>query len=339
MRHLLTDSSKTEIMYYDSQFYEYSALCDIAKKYDEQLYINYRFPDYYIPISKRYEFDGYFEKQNIAVEVKSYPLTDNETHGIEDKYTIFDIDKLVIVSPKFVNVQKRKTSELIEFVPSLNNFSKEKYANLSINLSQFIQAELNTGKHNFRFRLAKRAKNKRSRYLNQTDKMIKCIRDIKSEILLRTPNNNPPIKVLWSTKQWVSPKDHFYKKRDNLCLGGPIVFDIDGPMIHGAFKPCAIDSENNICQMCKFFALKENEKLVNILDWAGFRNIVTFFSGRSGYHTYVFDDNEDKLKKASMKFMEKKIKIDKQVTYSVKAEVAFPLTINGFTGNQLTQIL
>ena len=73
-------------MYYDPQFYEYTALCHIAKIYDEQLSINYRFPDFYVPISKRYEFDGYFEKQNIAVEVKSYPLTNDEISEIENKY-------------------------------------------------------------------------------------------------------------------------------------------------------------------------------------------------------------------------------------------------------------
>ena len=301
--------------------------------------INYRFPDFYLPISKRYEFDGYFEKQNIAVEVKSYPLNKIGICEIENKYKHFDINKLIIISPEFIDIQTQRKSDLVEFNPSFNSFSKNRYANIAMDLPFLIKNEIETGKHNFRFRLAKRASDKRSRYLNQTDKKIKSVIDIKTEIDKRIPNNNPPIKVLWSTKQWVSPKDHFYKKRNNLFLGGPIVFDIDGPQIHGAFRPCIIEKGNNTCQMCQFFARRENERLTNILDWAGFRNIISFFSGRSGFHTYVFDDNKIKLKKASAKFLEKKIKIDKQVTYSIKAEVAFPLTINGYTGNQLTQIL
>lgn len=325
-------------MYYDSQFYEYTALCYIASKNNEVLSINYRIPDFFLPISKRYEFDGYFEKQNIAVEVKSYPLTDDDINEIKDKYKSFGIKKLIIISPEFVSKRQRKNLELIEFIPSFSDFSKERYGNLSMNLPLLMEKELQTGKHNFRFRLAKRSQNKRARYLNQTDKKIKSIDNIKTEILKRIPDNNPPIKVLWSTKRWVSPKDFFYKKRNNLYLDGPIIFDIDGPNVHGAFKPCVIESGENVCQMCLFFAKRETEKLISILDWAGFRNIVVFFSGRSGYHTYVFDDNEDKLKKASKKFIEKKIKIDKQVTYFIKSEIAFPLSINGYTGYQLEQI-
>lgn len=326
-------------MYYDPQFYEYTALCRIAKKYDEQLSINYRFPDFYLPISKRYEFDGYFEKQNIAVEVKSYPLDNEKICEIENKYKNFDISKLIIISPEFINIQAQVKSELFEFNPLFDNFSKNKYTSLEMNLPLLIENELKTGKHNFRFRLAKRAEGKRARYLNQTDKKIKSVIDIKNEIIKRIPSNNPPIKVLWSTKQWVSPKDHFYKKRNNLYMGGPIVFDIDGPEIHGAFKPCIIEGKDNICQMCEFFAQRERERLISILDWAGFRNIVSFFSGRSGYHTYVFDDNETKFEKAKVKFIEKKIKIDRQITYSIKSEIAFPLSINGYTGKQLIQII
>lgn len=325
-------------MLYDSQFYEYSALCNVSKTFGKQLKINYRIPDFSLPISKRPEFDGYFERDNIAVEVKSYPLKEDDINEIEAKYKTFDINKLILVAPELENPGKYKNIQFIPFQPRLNYLIPTRYHNLQMKLPTDIESELSTGKHNFRYRLVKRSTDRRSRYLNQTDKKINTIEKLKNEIIQRIPSNNPPIKILWSTKRWMSPKDHFYKKRNNLYLGGPTVFDIDGPKVHGAFKCCEISDKSNLCDMCIFFAKQEVKKLVNILDWVGFKNIEIFFSGRSGFHVYVFDSNDNRLTKASDKFLEKKIKIDKQVTYSIKSEVAFPLTINGFTGYQLEHI-
>jgi hypothetical protein len=337
-RHLLTDSSKLKHMLYDPQFYEYTALCHIAKVYSEPLRINYRVPDFSLPISKRFEFDGYFEKENIAVEIKSYPLKTDDINEIDDKYKQFDISKLIIVTPQSEVKNTKSNIQLLEFKPDTDSVNASVYQNLPVLMPNLLKKELFTGNHNFRYRLAKRSVDRRSRYLNQTDKKINTVQKLKNEIIKRIPTNNPPIKVLWSTKRWISPKDHFFNKRNNLYLGGPIVFDIDGPKVHGAFKCCELTSKNNLCEMCIFFAKQEIIKLTNILDWAGFRNIEIFFSGRSGFHVYVFDPNDIQLGKASEKFIEKKIKIDKQVTYSAKSEVAFPLTINGFTGYQLKHV-
>ncbi len=325
-------------MLYDPQLFEYTALHHVVKLFGNSLKINYRVPDFFLPISKRPEFDGYFEKSNTAVEAKSYPLKENEINEIVAKYKAFDINKLVIVAPEFDSFKTRKTIELIKFQPQVDYVNAASYRNLQIELPINLKKELSTGKHNFRYRLAKRSSDKRSRYLNQTDKKIDTVEKLKNEIIQRIPSNNPPIKILWSTKRWVSPKDHFFRNQNNLCIGGPIVFDVDGPKIHGAFKCCEISVKNKICDMCIFFAKNEVKKLINILDWSGFRIIEVFFSGRSGFHVYVFDSNNNLLKKASEKFIEKKIKIDKQVTYSIKSEVAFPLTINGFTGYQLEYV-
>lgn len=325
-------------MLFDPQFYEYTALCHIAKTFGKPLKINYRISDFSLPISKRPEFDGYFEKENIAVEVKSYPLVSRDVDEIENKYRSFDISKLVLIAPELKNSKEYKNIEFIRFQPMVNHFIPSTYQDLQMKLPTNLKSELLTGKHNFRYRLAKRSATKRSRYLNQTDKKIDSIEKLKKEISERIPLKNPPIKILWSTKRWISPKDHFYRKRNNLYLGGPIVFDIDGPKVHGAFKCCEISGNNNLCDMCIYFSKRETIKLINILDWAGFKNIEIFFSGRSGFHIYVFDSSEISLSKASEKFFEKKIKIDKQVTYSNKSEVAFPLTINDFTGYQLVHV-
>lgn len=324
-------------MFYDSQFYEYRALCYVAKKYNLPLTLNYKLPDFSLPISRRIEFDGYFEKEDIAVEIKSFPITNDKLKEIDKKYKSLNIQKLVVVSPGFPNKQHQKNLDILEYQPVIN-FPNKAYFPPQLRLPKSIGIELASGKHNFRFRLAKRSKNNRSRYLNQVDKKIDSIDKLEKEISNRIPNNNPPIKVLWSTKRWVSPKDHFYKKRNNLYLGGPIVFDIDGPKTHGAFKPCTISPGSNLCDMCIFFAKKETQKLLKILDWSGFRNIEVFFSGRSGFHIYVFDENENKLNKASKKFFEKKIKFDEQVTYSIKSEIAFPLTVNELTGLRIKHI-
>lgn len=324
-------------MLYDPQFYEYTALCYIAKIYGKSLKINYRVPDFSFPISKRPEFDGYFEKNNVAIEVKSYPLKDDDIDEIKIKYRSFNINGLILIAPRFENSKKYKNLELIHFQPKID-YINTIYQNLRMDLPINLKSELSTGKHNFRYRLAKRSENKRSRYLNQTDKKIDTIEKLKKEITQRIPLNNSPIKILWSTKRWVSPKDHFFNTRNNLYLGGPIVFDIDGPKVHNAFRSCEISNTNDLCDMCIFFAKKEVKKLIHILDWAGFRNIEIFFSGRSGFHVYVFDPNINLLDKAYEKFAEEKVKIDKQVTYSTKSEVAFPLTINGFTGYLLEHV-
>lgn len=325
-------------MFFDSQFYEYSALCYISKEYGEEICLNYKIPDFSLPLSRRIELDGLFQKMEIGVEVKSYPLNLEDIDEIVSKYEQLGLRRLAIISPKFLSRKDFKNIDFFEFIPSLETFSKEKYRDLPMEEPGLVMKELASGKHNFKFRLAKRGKNKRSRYLNQTDKLINTIPKLKAEIEKRIPNNNSIVKILWSTKRWVAPKDNFFAKRNNLYLGGPIVFDIDGQHVHGAFRYCIVRPGTNICDMCQFYAGRETKRLVNILDWAGFSNILIFSSGRAGFHVYVFDENEDKLMASSKKFMERKIKIDQQVTYSIKSEIAFPLSINGYTGMQLEQM-
>lgn len=328
-------------MLYDPQFYEYKALCFLATKVEKVIKINYRIPDYSVPISRRNELDGYIESENTPIEIKSYPLNEIEIDEILKRLNGLGYSRAIVITPKIIAkapLKYNKHIEVIEFEPTDIDKIRATYQAISFQLPSLLERELLTGKHNFRFRLAMRGLDKQGRYLNQVDKKIDSLDKLKIEITRRLPEHNPPIKILWSTSRWLVPKDHFFRKRHNLYLGGPIVFDIDGPQLHKAFTSCVILPKKRHCEMCLFFAKRETKKLAPLLKDHGMNDVEIFFSGRSGFHIYVFDANREKLAMLPLEFMKHKIKVDQQVTLNIKSDIAFPLSINSFTGYRLAHI-
>lgn len=131
-----------------------------------------------------------------------------------------------IVAPGFRDEIRDKIDiEYIEFHPNLS-LIKKFYKDWEINLPFSLKKELATGKHHFRYKLAKRSKDSIARFINQMDKKIKTEKDIYKEINLRIPYSNPPVRIYWSTAKWLSPKDLYFNNLKQYCLGWPLIFEL-----------------------------------------------------------------------------------------------------------------
>lgn len=284
---------------------------------------------------EKIEIDGLInlKDREWPIEIKSYPLTEREIKSIIDKYKRFGFKRLKIVAPSFLDKLKNGMEiEYIEFHPDLSSI-REFYKNWKINLPSRIKEELYTGKHHFRYKLAKRAKDSITRFINQTDKCIKTENDLIKEITHRIPLDNPPVRIYWSTARWLSPKDLYFKNLRQYCLDQLLVFDIDGPLIHRALFPCIISPDTGLCNYCIEFALLHTKRLVKFLKNLGFRKIDIVFSGRQGFHIYVFDKplGIEQRVRIIKELRKKKIKVDKLVTLDQKSIITFPSSLHGYS--------
>ena len=318
-------------IYYDPNFYEFQALVEIAKRFKTPIQVNINLKDF--SSKEQIEVDGLLNlrEQEWPIEVKSYPLTEKGIKLIIEKYNHFGFKRLIIVAPNFLNkIRNGIDIEYIEFHPNLSLISKF-YENWRVGLPPRIKEELNTGKHHFRYKLAKRSKNSIVRFINQTDKCIKTENDLRKEINQRIPLNNPPVRIYWSTAKWLSPKDLYFKNSKQYCLDQLLVFDIDGTLTHRALFPCIISPDTGLCNYCIEFALLHVKRLVKFLKNLGFQKIDVVFSGRKGFHVYVFDKPigiEQKVR-IIKEIRKKKIKVDESVTLNKKSIITFPSSLHG----------
>jgi hypothetical protein len=318
---------------YDPDFYEFQVLVEIAKRFQILVQANIKLKN--LSSNQEIEIDGLIniKEKEWPIEIKSFPLIEKEIQSIVDKYRRFGFRRLMIVAPSFIErVRSNMDIEYIEFHPNLS-LIREFYKNWKIHLSPRIKEELYTGKHHFRYKLAKRSKNSITRFINQTDKSIKKEADLLKEVNRRIPFNNPPVRIYWSTARWLSPKDLYFKNLRQYCLDQLLVFDIDGSSIHRAFFPCLISPKTGLCNYCLEFALLHAQRLLKFLKSLGFQEIEIVFSGRQGFHVYVFDKSIgiERRVRIIKELRKRKIKVDELVTLDKKSIITFPSSLHGYS--------
>lgn len=330
-----------ENLFYDGYFYEAQALIELAKVSPVRLGLRLR--DFDKPYREWKELDGVqiIDGREYAIEVKSYPLAAQNIINIVSRYRPEGFKRFKIVAPAFEKMGSTIEDcevECIGFRPNLEPI-RAYYASNCVALTPNLNSELEGGKHHFRYKLAFRARNKPVRFLNQIDKRIKSISDIRSEILRRLPRDNPPVRVYWSTCQWLSPKQLYFSREANYVIGGPLVFDVDGPKIHCHKFPCYV-GPSGLCEYCFYSAKVHTMKLVDFLNQKyGLSITETVFSGRQGFHLYVFDwKAKDTMQKELIERTKllrnvkmAGIDVDELVTADVKHVVSFPSSLHAYT--------
>ena len=329
-------------MFYDARFYEFQALQEQAKI--APIKINVRLPHSLKRPKEWPEVDGIQEidGDEWVIEIKSEPLDKNKMAEVLNDRTkllkTYGFHKLRLIAPRFEKTYDRVNDievECVEFVPNIkliNDF----YANWSPQLPERFAMELRTGWHNFRYRMAKRAKKHAQRFLNQVDKRISSIKDLKEDILRLSQGKNPPVKVYWSALRYLDPKQLYYRKSSNYVLGGLLVFDVDGLKIHYNMFPCTINGMG-ICEYCVRFSKMHLLKLMNVLEKEyKFSDFEIVFTGRKGFHLYVFDAKETTIdkqfrSKVLHRLRELRIKVDEAVTADLKRVISFPTSLNAET--------
>ncbi len=330
-------------MYFDPRFYETRALSYVARTFRVPVHCNIMEPDFSKPFDQRPEIDGCCEIDEAlwAIEVKSHPLSAKSIDHIAAKYQALGYERLKIVAPLFTCQDRGKGRgtklpiiDLIEYRPDLAPIF-EFYSTCDFPLSPHFLEELTSGKHHFRYRMAIRARNANARFRNQTDKRIKSTADLRREIMGRMKASNPPLKVYWSTGRWLSPKDLYFKGRHklNLYLGGVTVFDIDGPAIHRPLVNCLLLPDSDICPYCFHFAKRHTQRLISFLQNQGYRQMECVFSGRQGFHLYLFDGPSEvsQRQKLAAQIEAQRIGIDRAVTTHQRGMIAFPSSLHAYS--------
>lgn len=324
-------------MYYDPQFYETRALGYAARLFRTPVHANVRLVDPRADLSREVEIDGLIDikGQETALEVKSYPLDENALTGIVAKYRGLNFHHLKVIAPSFERASTPTTDVVVETVPFVPDLSEllTYYAKPEDEMPAWFRNELETGWHHVRYKLAKRGRSSNTRFLNQIDKRIRSFHDFRREVVDRIGHQNPPIKVYWSPKRWLSPKDLYFRNRPNVDLGGPLVFDIDGIRIHEHHVSCLITGPDALCEYCFRFAKQHAQRLVTLLREHGFSKIEVLFSGRQGFHIYVLDEPVTLGQRSQVlrAIKQRKIKIDTQVTLNGRGILGMPMSVHGYT--------
>ena len=307
--------------HFNPTFYEYQALSHISKYND--VMINIRIPNKK-PVEEWTELDGFFKKKGkqIVIEVKNYSLSDLDIIKIKNKIDQVNsnnkFDDLIIIAPKFY-LKNDYDFKFIEFEPDISHLVKF-YQDYDPQLPEIFVTNL--GWHHFRFQSIYGTKVFRS----QVDKRINSIDKLKNEINKRL--SWPPLKVYWSVMTFLNPKDLFQSESRMYPIKGPLFFDIDCKSIH---YPCII--KNGLCKKGLKIAKNEIKKLVEILKENNYSEIYRIFSGRKGYHIYVFDTksngNLEERLLITRKLLTSRVKLDAKRSTDIKNSTTFPSTVNG----------
>jgi len=314
---------------FNSKFYEFQALNSFSKS--SSVMINIKIPDANKLPEEWLEIDGVIIKNGkleVCIEVKSFPIFDKDIENILKKFNIlkekgYSFGDYTIVAPQF-HIKKTYDINLVTFLPNIN-FIKKFYENYEPELPDLFINKL--GWHHFRFQspFAERS------FKNQVDKRLTTTNKLKREIHNRL--SWPPLRVFWSVLMYLSPKELFFSNSKGYPLGGPIFIDIDCTMFH---YPCII--KNGICDKGLKIVENESKKLIDILIENDYSEIYRVFSGRKGFHFYIFD-TKGKRKSDMIKervnlvnmILKERIKIDAKKTTDIKLTTSFPTSLNGIS--------
>lgn len=314
----------TKIPTYHPVFYEYQALSSLSFK--NKIKINVRIPSTTQQFENWNELDGMFRKGNrtIGIEVKSTALDDSSVSAIEKRLASFEfIGEAIIVAPGF-DTKESHDARLIAFEPDIGAI-REFYATFNPSLPErFVQ---NLGWHHFRFQSPFRAHS----FRNQVDKRIKSIKDLQKEITTRL--SWPPLRVFWTPWSLLNPKELYYKNAKPYFLYGPLFFDIDCTMLH---YPCKL--EGGLCLEGLRLARKAAKQLISLLREEGYSEIHVLFSGRRGYHVYVFDAKPQsgsgwlaERQQLAKKILRERIAVDTPTFLDRKSCATFPCSLHGIS--------
>lgn len=187
----------------------------------------------------------------------------------------------------------------------------------------WVHSTLSTGLHHIRFVLSQPTR--RGGFVVGQQRCRVYGVDTISHLLRRLPA--PPVRLLWTPLRFTIPRDVIARRSRLTPLGGFVPVDIDGDRLHRASHACELALMNNLCQFCLRYARREQSRLFEQLTTHPI-DVVT--SGGRGVHIYYPDDGvvrERLLHLANCRA----IRLDENVTASIKATVALPGSLHAGT--------
>lgn len=317
---------------YEPKFYEWQALCYVAKLLSLPVFPNVReFTPGKTPGQQR-EADGLVRAngRSVLIEIKSAGRNQREIQEILTKYNTFEHDESLIVAPSFEKgIPPSAGVRFVEFNPDVRML-REAYSRGAV-LPKNLEEELAHGDHHFRYMSACRTKVQSKSFRNQVDKRIGTVPALFHDIRRRSGTCDVPVRVFWSVSRWLFPKDLFSSSSRNYLIRRGLVFDIDGRTTHT--DPCQIDPGMTVCSRCVVGATSQTKSLVKLLNSDGRTDLSIVFSGRQGFHVYVLNERleESEVRRLVDLARTAGIPIDVNLALDPKSVVTFPGSIHGLS--------
>lgn len=308
---------------YEPRYYERSAQRHMARYLQGRLFINASWGLSGSPAS-RPEIDAVALSGNriMPIEIKAYELDFSHVENIVAKYRSLGFRRLIIVAPAISDraarsfVGKTPVMDFVLFRPQVEEVSHWYDCVWPTHVPDWVHVALSSGRHHVRFVLGQ-----------PTDRGCFVVGQQRSRVygvetlrrLLRTLPS-PPVRILWTPQRFTIPRDVIARRSRLTPLGGFVPVDIDGDRLHRAFHACEITPDDGVCQFCLRHAERERGRL---FDQFAVRPVDVVASGGRGVHIYYDDDGSMRGKLLGLADR-RAIRMDENVTTSIKATVALP---------------
>lgn len=328
---------------FDAKFYEARALWFYAWSRGVPVEANVRLRHVDVPWSRRPEVDGRVRegRWERAIEVKSYPLGVPEVRELHERYRGLGFRRLTLIAPAFEceSTDVPGDVELLPYQPNVASL-RAHYRDGRLRHSPAVAEWMADGGLHFRYSLGEvgQGGQRLKRTLNQVDKNIRTLEALSHELRQRVVKRFTPVRVHWSPSRLLFPKDLYFRNRPSYVLAEPLVFDIDGQLIHRAMFPCTLEPTTGVCRDCVSLAKQHALRLVALLRRAGLEP-TAFFSGHGGFHVYVFRHGLGPEARAALHrdVAAQHIGVDWQVARARIPIIAFPGSVHGVSGRPLVQ--
>ncbi|XXF78655.1 hypothetical protein P2318_02550 [Myxococcaceae bacterium GXIMD 01537] len=331
------------MQFFDAKFYEARALWFYARSHGVPVEANVRLRHVDVPWSRRPEVDGRVRegRWERAIEVKSYPLGAEEARALGERYRGLGFSRLTLIAPAFTCGTEDVPDgvELLPYQPDVAAL-RTHYRSGALGRAPVVEAWMAPGGLHFRYSVGEvgRGGARLKRTLNQVDRNIRTLEALSHELRQRVVPRFTPVRVHWSPHRLLFPKDLYFRGRPSYVLAEPLVFDIDGQIIHRAMFPCTLEPATGVCRDCLALARQHALRLVDLLRGAGLAPSV-FFSGHNGFHVYVFQHALGPEARAALyrDVAARHIGVDWQVARARTPLIAFPGSVHGVSARPLVE--
>lgn len=309
---------------YEPRFYERAAQQHVARLFPGPVFVNVRW-GLIGSLATRHELDAlvFRTRQTVPVEVKAHPLGDGDADEIVAKYRRIGFPRIILIAPA-ISVEgsrrlvdsKAPSVELVLFRPDLDAIRDWYCAVWPQKVPAWTHAALTRGRHHVRFVLSRPTN--RGRFVIGQQRTRVYSADTVLRLVACLPA--PPVRILWTPQRFTTPRDLIARRSRVTRIGGFVPVDIDGDRLHQAFHACQISTSEAVCQFCMRYADAECRSLVQQL---GETPVDVLASGGRGIHVY-YEDHGDLRERVVKLARERTIRLDENVTTSLKSTVALP---------------
>lgn len=323
---------------YEPRYYERAAQRQVARDFGLPVFVNVPWGLDGTPAT-RHELDALFfvDRRAVAVEVKAHVVDDRDVADIAAKYASLGFGRLVVVAPGLSGVADRGLArgalsvDLVVYRPEVDEIRDWYASQWPAAVPAWVNDTLATGRHHLRFVLSRPTE--RGRFVIGQQRARVYDTATISRLLGRLPS--PPVRVLWTPQRFTIPRDLIARKSQVTPLGGFVAVDVDGDRLHRARHACELPAPEFTCVYCDRYARRELDELT---DRIGDTPLAVVASGGRGVHAY-YEDRGGIRSRILELARSGAVRIDENVTASLKATVALPGSLHASNMRPVTSVV